>query len=206
MSNLAYAAPQRPARPEAPRPLAPQPRHIEVAPTRSQRRSRPKVFYALVTVGALFALFMAQLLLSIVLADGAYQISGLRVEQRDLARQEQSLGEELDLLKSPQNLAKTAESLGMVISSDTPMFLRLSDGKVLGSAGAAGDGSKLVDGKSFVPNALLKGLATAGTASAGTAAASDATEQEPDSGAPAIEKPASNVASTPGTLPSPVTR
>jgi len=195
-TNLAYATPQR-----NPRPQAPQPRHIEVAPTRSQRRSRPKVFYALVTVGALFALFMAQLLLSIVLADGAYQISGLRVEQRDLARQEQALGEELDLLKSPQNLAKTAESLGMVISSDTPMFLRLSDGKVLGSAGAAGEGSKLVDGRNFVPNALLKGLATAG---AGTAAAT--TEQEPDSGAPSIEKPASNVASTPGTLPSPVTR
>ena len=195
MSNLAYAAPQRP-----PRPQAPQPRHIEVVPTRDQRRTRPKVFYALVTVGALFALFMAQLLLSIVLADGAYQISGLRIEQRNLARQEQSLGEELNLLKSPQNLAKTAESLGMVVSGDTPMFLRLSDGKVLGSTGAAGDGSKLVDGKSFVPNALL-------TASTGSSTGSStAAGQEPDTGAPAIETPTSNVASTPGTLPSPVTR
>jgi len=192
MSNLAYALPQRSPRHEEERT-----RHVEIVPTRAQRRSRPKIFYALVTVSALFALFMAQLLLSIVLADGAYQISSLRVEQRDLSRQEASLGEKLDLLRSPQNLATRAENLGMVTNGATPMFLRLSDGKVLGSAAAAGAGVQLIgaDG-TRVPNALLTGLEAFDPEAGNTT----------DSGEPSKTETASSVTSSPGTLPSPVTR
>jgi hypothetical protein len=189
MSNLAYASPVRSPRHDA------QPRHIEIVTTRAQRKARPRIVYALATIGGLFALVIAQLLLSIVIADGAYEISSLRTEQRDLSRTAQSLGEDLDLLQSPQNLATQAEGLGMVMSASTPMFLRLSDGKVLGSAGAANEGAALLGAKgSLVANALLSGIPEAGQG------------DEPDKGAPSIEQPESNVASAPGTLPSPVTR
>ena len=40
------------------------------------------------------------------------------------------------MLDSPQNLAANAEGLGMV-SNGNPVFLRLSDGAVLGAAGPA---------------------------------------------------------------------
>lgn len=189
MSNLAYASPVRSPRHEEQR------RHIEIVTTRAQRKARPRIVYALATVAGLFALVIAQLLLSIVIADGAYEISSLRTEQRDLSRTAASLSEELDLLQSPQNLAVQAEDLGMVMSGTTPMFLRLSDGKVLGSAGAASQGAALLGAKgSLVANSLLAGIP------------SSTDTDEPEGGAPAIEQPSSNVASAPGTLPSPVTR
>jgi hypothetical protein len=199
MSNLAYARPQRHPRHEER--TTEQTRHIEIVTTRAQRKARPRIVYALATVAGLFALVIAQLLLSIVIADGAYEISSLRTEQRDLSRTAQSLGEQLDLLQSPQNLATQAEDLGMVMSASTPMFLRLSDGKVLGSAGAASQGAALLGAKgSLVANALLAGIPENDKGD------EPAQGDEPEKGAPSIEQPESNVASAPGTLPSPVTR
>jgi len=193
MSNLAYASPVRSPRHEERH--GEQHRHIEIVTTKAQRKARPRIVYALATIAGLFALVIAQLLLSIVLADGAYEISSLRTEQRDLSRTAASLGEDLDLLQSPQNLATQAEDLGMVMSGTTPMFLRLSDGKVLGSAGAASQGAALLGAKgSLVANSLLAGIPDVSN------------PDEPEDGAPAIEQPESNVASAPGTLPSPVTR
>lgn len=196
MSNLALAEPTTgPAFDAETR----HPRHIEIVPTRAQRRSRPKVSYALITVGGVFALFIAQLLLSIVIADGAYEISELRAEQRDLTRTEQALAEKLDVLESPQNLARQAEGIGMVQNDVTPMFLRLSDGRVLGGTAASAEGGPLLDNGSLVPNSLLakapKKKATAQSAAG-----------EPESGAPAVSVGDSSVASTTDKIPSPVTR
>lgn len=132
----AYPEPQRSPRAEQ------HPRHIEIVPSRAQRRSRPRSFYAVVAVTSVFALLLAQLMLSILLSDGAYQISALQSEQKQLARTEQALNENLDLLASPQSLAMRAESIGMVLDTNAPVFLRLSDGLVSGyptpAAGAAG--------------------------------------------------------------------
>jgi hypothetical protein len=224
-TNLAYAAPARSPR-ETPAEQQ-HPRRVEVISTRSQRRARPKVFYAVVTVAALFAVFGAQLFMSIVLADGAYQISSLQADQKELARTEEALSEKLDLLASPQNLASQAEALGMVMSNTTPQFLALSDGSVTGASGAAGAGSAGVLGVtgSLVPNALLDASGAATTqggtiASTGTTAttvtstttATDGTTGEQASltvgtgvGAPATNGTTGTVASVPGTLPSPVT-
>ena len=88
------------------------PRHIEIVSTRHQRRARPRVVYALVAVVGLFIILMAQLLLSIWLSDGAYQISGLQQTQRDLSRDQQALSESLNTLRSPQNLAGRASARG----------------------------------------------------------------------------------------------
>src|SRR5690606_16896119 len=93
MSALPLPSPH-PAR--APRPR----RHLEVAPTSTRRRARPRLLPAALTMGGIAAILLAQLLLSIVLADGAYRIAGLQGEQRTLQRQEQALTEHLEVLTS----------------------------------------------------------------------------------------------------------
>jgi hypothetical protein len=206
-SNLAFATPLRAPREETHAP------HIEIVSSREQRKARPRVLYAVVTVASLFVIFIAQLLLSIVVSDGAYRIAGLQTEQRDLTRQEQALSERLDLLASPQNLATQAESLGMVLSSTSPVFLRLSDGVIVGDAGSStGSGDTVLAAQgSLVPNALLGDIplvtpapvpgATVATTTTTTTTATTATP-----GAPATPGTDRSVASTPMALPSPVVR
>ena len=210
MSNLAVAEPLGATDSAALEGEQRHPRHIQIVSTRAQRRARPKVSYALITVGGVFALFIAQLLLSIVVAEGAYEISELRAEQRELTRTEQALGEQLEVLQSPQNLATEAESLGMVVNDLTPMFLRLSDGKVLGGAAASAEGGALLENGSLVPNALLSGLPaeSAPKAASDAAPADTAPRGEPQAGAPAVSAGETSVASAPGSnsIPSPVTR
>lgn len=190
-----------------------QPRHIEVVPARQQKRARPRAVYALVTVGGLFAILVAQLLLSIVVSEGAYQIAGLQQEQRELTRDQQVLTEELQVLESPQHLAANAEALGMVTNSATA-YLRLADGAVLGApvAATASDGIRLgQDGGPLVPNQLLDDVAMAAvspsqpaTTSAGglIVGSADGT----GTGAPDLIPAGGSVASAPQGLPSPITR
>jgi len=211
VSNLAFATPLRSPAEEQ------HPRHVEIVSSREQRRARPRVVYAVVVVIGLFVLFMAQLLLSIVVSDGAYRIAALQTSQRDLGREEQALSEQLDLLSSPQNLATQAESLGMVLSNTSPVFLRLADGAILGTATAADAGESVITGASgsLVPNSLLAGvpLVTATpevdpaiAADAAAAAAAAAAAGTDAAGAPTATPTAGSVASNPTTLPSPVTR
>ena len=184
------------ARPQRSEPITPT-RHIEIVTTRAQRRARPKSFYAVLAVSAVFALFLAQLMLSIVLSDGAYQISSLQVEQNQLARTEQALAEQLELLKSPQSLAQKAETLGMVVGSGSPAFLRLSDGVLIGTpvaatgtAGALGPDGGLVANFLLVPS---------------TETVNPETTDEP-SGESSQNGTGSSVASSNGELASPTTR
>jgi len=200
MSNaLATAIPAR-------RPAQAPARHIEIVPTRDQRRARPRAVYALTAVIGVFALFGVQLLLSIVLSDGAYQISSLQGQQRQLTREAQALNEDLDLLASPQNLASQAETLGMVVGTSAPTFLRLSDGSVTGqpSAAAAGTAGALGSDGGLVPNSLLDDQAAL-AAGAAAATATDTTTSAP-AGASSPPSSGGNVASNGGTLPSPQTR
>ena len=150
MSAVAVAQPLRRARPGAhPAPT----RHLEIAPSRAQRRARPRVVYALVTIAGIGVILLAQLLMSIVLADGAYQISGLQTEQRELLRQEHALTESLQVWSSTQNLAANAEGLGMVASGN-PVFLDLATGQVSGTGTAAG-GSLIGSQGNLIGNSLL---------------------------------------------------
>lgn len=174
--------------------------HLEIASTRSQKKARPRAFYALVTVGGLFAILVAQLLLSIVVSDGAYQISALQQEQKELTRDQQSLTEELQVLESPQHLAANAEELGMVTNSSTA-YLRLADGTVLGTPVAASASGGILhgaDGGPLIPNELLSGVTLTPVSATTTLA--------PVAGAPAQSGPDGSVASTNGVLPSPITR
>lgn len=151
MSNLAYARPE---------PLAPpsqRPRHVEIAPTRAQRRARPKLAYAVITVVSLFAIFAAQLLLSIAVSDGAYQVSALQGQQRDLLRTQDALTETLNVLDSTQNLSAQAAHLGMV-PNGWPLALDLASGTVYqlpGSADPTGCGGMC----NLITNSQLTGVA-----------------------------------------------
>ncbi|MCU1425551.1 MAG: hypothetical protein JWM51_1842 [Microbacteriaceae bacterium] len=177
-STLAFATPLRAPREQA------RERHIEIVATRAQKKARPRVHYAIVAVAGLFALFVVQLLLSIVVSDGAYRVAGLQTEQRDLGRQQQALSEQLDLLASPQNLAMQAEGLGMVLSSTSPVFLRVTDGAVLGSDATNGAGDTVIGtGGDRVPNALLGSVPLVASEAAAKAAAAAAEATAADTAA-----------------------
>ncbi len=196
MSNLAYARPAPLSEPTQ------HPRHIEIVSTRAQRRARPKLAYAIITIASLFAIFAAQLLLSIVVSDGAYQVSALQDQQKDLLRTQDALTEKLNVLDSTQNLSTQAAHLGMVPNS-SPLALNLSTGAVYGLPGSAdpagcGGNCNLITNSQLVgvplvdPNAAATTQAHAqGTSAghAGSAAASTApatqTEQAPVDSIPA---------------------
>lgn len=148
--NLARSVALPVERPSQPRP------HIEIVPSREQRKARPQLAYGLTAVLGIVAIIAAQLILSVVISQGAYDIAQLQADQKDLGRDAQIVTEDLDRIKSPQYLAANAQALGMVTNAN-PAYLRLSDGAVLGQPfGEQGVG---VSGASaLVPNALLGGV------------------------------------------------
>lgn len=169
---------------------------IEIVPSRIQKRQRPKIAYAAVVVAGVLAIVVTQLMLSIGLSDGAYEISSLQQQQKELDRSNQVLTEQFDKLSSPQNLAANAEALGMVANS-APVYLRLSDGAVLGSPAAASGSTTLTGGQPLIPNSLLSAPMAASAAAAAAAA------QQPS--APPTTPPSSDVPWQ-GALPSPITQ
>lgn len=191
MSALPLAAPRPSARP-APR------RHLEIAPAPA-RRTRPKVVPILATIAGLGGILLAQLLLSIVLADGAYTIAGLQSQARDLQRQEQALTEQLEVLSSTQNLTANAEHLGMV-ASGSPVFLDLGSGAVSGDPTPAG--GSLTAGGNQVGNSLLADATLVDPAPAETSTTAPAATPT----TPGATSPTASADPGSGTIPSPTTR
>ena len=185
---------------------------IQVVATRAQRKARPKVFYAIVTVGVIFGIIISNLLLSVAVASGAYEIAAMQQSNKELGRSYQTMNQDLDRLSSPQNLAANAEALGMVNNS-TPVYLRLSDGAVLGTPEPASATSGLIAGaEGAVPNSLLNGVTlvtqkeSEAKAAAAKKAAAEAAKVAPvTDSAPAAAVPAGPVTLTNG-LPSVTTR
>jgi hypothetical protein len=130
---------------------APQPtRRLRPAPERLAR-AKPRLAYAVIALGGVVVIVVAQLLLSVAVTQGAYEIDKLQMSQSDLALQQQKLSEDLDRVQSPQYLAVNAEALGMVPNAN-PVYLRLSDGAVLGEPTAAGGAAA---SGPLVPNLLI---------------------------------------------------
>ena len=200
MSAVAWSATPSPRRSPNARPA------LEVVATRRQRRARPRAAYAVATVAGVFAILLTQLLLSIVLSDGAYRITELEAQRIELDRTAQMLTEDLNVFDSAQNVAANAESLGMVVSTVSPAFLLLSDGSVQGSPAPAGAGSGVLDGRGdLVGNVLLTDVPLVTPAATGGAVAT--TLGVPAAVAPSGSLPsASSAAPSTGALPSPVTR
>ena len=203
----------------------PQSAHVEIVSSRNQRRARPRLGAALITVGGLFLILAAQLLLSIATSEGAYAISSLQTEQAELARDEQVLTENLQVLEAPQHLATEAQGLGMVANTSAA-YLRLADGTVLGAPTRAAASSAFLtaaDGTPLIPDSLLAGVPLVSDQEATAAAAAAAggaltlnadgsvTGGAPmvvgtDAGAPDTVPTGGSIASTaPAGIPSPVT-
>jgi len=157
-------------------------------------------------VAGVFAILLTQLLLSIVLSEGAYTITALEAQRIELDRTTQVLTERLNVYDSAQNVAANAESLGMVVSTVSPAFLLLSNGSVQGSPTPAGAGSGVLDGRGdLVGNVLLADVPLVTPTAAGGASA--ATSGVPPTPLSSGSLPsASSAVPSSGALPSPVTR
>jgi len=131
-------------------------RAVTTAQTSASTKSRPKIQFAVVGVLG-FALIMgAQLVMSLVLSDGAYQLSRLKTETVQLERTTADLSQKIEVLSSPQNLAVSAEKLGMVTAT-RPAFLNLTTGKVTAGVKNIGKGTSLL-GKTSISNIALQKL------------------------------------------------
>ena len=175
--------------------------HLEALP-RVSRKARPKLFYASLAVLTVMVIVVTQLLLSIGVSQGAYRIEALQATKGDLTRQYQQVSETVQVLSSPQNLAAKAAALGMV-NNGTPVYLRLSDGAVIGSpapATAAGAAS----GSELVANALNSQLPATTKESGATSSTSGSTA---DSTTPTTNDVKSESTPVPwnGALPAPST-
>jgi hypothetical protein len=86
----------------APRPAAP-----------GARRSRPRTPFILLLVGLLGGALVSLLVISTTLAQGAFQITNLQQQNTNLARQEQTLTDEVAQAGNPSAIASEASKLGM---------------------------------------------------------------------------------------------
>jgi len=166
---------------------SPRPR-FHIVTSRDQRRRRPKIAYAAVVIAGVLAIVVTQLTLSVGLSQGAFEIESLQSAQKELDRTNQTLSEQMDKLSSPQNLASQAETLGMV-SNSAPVYLRLSDGAVLGSPAPAAAAATVTGGGNLIANSLLAPSTAVSPTGAGASAAPSGSTDVPWS----------------GTLPSPTT-
>ena len=201
-------------------PVARQRARVHLSAMLSPRRTRrPKMFYAAVSVGVILLVIIAQILLSIALQSGAYEISGLKQQVRDIDRAHQSASTDIDRLGSPQNLSRSAEELGMV-SNSSPAYLRLSTGATTGWVSQASSGASMYRSGDMVPNAQMDSVfaerdaaraaeaarqaSAAKAASSASGSASSNLGTGATSGAPTTVSGTAPVASTPG-IPAPAT-
>jgi hypothetical protein len=182
--------------------------HLEVVPSRSQRRARPRALYAAIAVGSLLTIVVGQLLLSIAISQGAYQLNSLQDQQTQLQRSYQAVSEDLNRVSSPQNLAANANALGMV-SNSNPAYLRLSDGAVLGAPVPANGAAGTVTGGqgNLVPNSLLAGVPLVTQAQQQAQQKTAATGQAGNSASTGAATASTSSPTVPlqGALPTPVT-
>jgi cytoskeletal protein RodZ len=105
-----------------------------VSPLRPERASRG--VFALIVTGMLVAGMIVILIINTSLAQGAFTISALQSQEATLSQQEQTLSEVVAASAAPDALEKSARALGMV-PSETPVFLNIRNGRVLGRPKAA---------------------------------------------------------------------
>jgi hypothetical protein len=149
--------------------------------------------FALAAVAVMSIGLLALLVLNTALAKGSFRAHELRVQKADLAQREQLLRTQIEDASSPVTLYKRASELGMV-DAVTPVFVRLSDGKVLGVPYAAGTPLDPVTGQP------VSGEAPSTVAGPG-AAAPEPAQAGPPAAAPQPSAPAATPAQTPAGTP-----
>lgn len=97
--------------------------------------------FALLVMGLGAFSLLSSLVVNVALTQGAFQEAALTREVRNIEAQQQAAQQTLAMLGSPGTLESRARAMGMVPVA-APVFLRLSDGKVLGKAEAAERGEQ----------------------------------------------------------------
>ncbi|MEQ7123283.1 hypothetical protein ABN034_02070 [Actinopolymorpha sp. B11F2] len=106
-------------------------RQLRVVPARAEAPARAP--FVLLVVAILGVGLVGLLLLNTSLQRGSFAIHDLKRQTSMLAEREEDLDQRVARLKAPENLAGRAQRMGMVPNAN-PVFLRLSDGAVLGEA------------------------------------------------------------------------
>ena len=106
------------------------PRSVVAAPAAAPRRAGLGAFMGLL-VGVLASGLFGLLLLNTTLGEGSFRIKAMQNAVSQLSDQSQQLQQQVALAESPIALEQRASALGMV-PSGSPVFLRLTDGRVLG--------------------------------------------------------------------------
>jgi hypothetical protein len=104
----------------------------------------PRMPFVIFVVALLAAGLVGLLLLNTELQRGAFQVTSLNSQADQLRDQQEQLEKQVRTLESPQNLADRSLRMGMV-PNPNPVFLRLSDGQVLGlpAEGKTGTGAAM---------------------------------------------------------------
>lgn len=163
-----------------------------------QRRRRPKLAFAIIALAGAAIIGIAQMALSIATTQDSFTVSELTQQNRELTWQAQAISESIAGVSSPQQLARTADAMGMVVGG-SPNYLRLSDGALIGAGASAGWLSTVnPNGVGAVANALVVDTPPAAPAESG------AEGVEPGTGTTPLVDP--NVPPVAEGLPSPTTR
>ncbi|WP_371401481.1 hypothetical protein OHA10_26485 [Kribbella sp. NBC_00662] len=104
----------------------------------------PRMPFVIFVVSLLAAGLVGLLLLNTQLQSGTFEVTKLSAQADQLRDQQELLEKQVRTLESPQNLSDRALRMGMV-PNPNPVFLRLSDGRVLGvpAEGKAGTGTAM---------------------------------------------------------------
>ncbi|MEV6284771.1 hypothetical protein [Kribbella sp. NPDC051770] len=104
----------------------------------------PRMPFVIFVVSLLAAGLVGLLLLNTELQRGTFEVTALNQQADQLRDQQEQLERQVRTLESPQNLADRSLRMGMV-PNPNPVFLRLSDGRVLGvpAEGKAGTGAQM---------------------------------------------------------------
>lgn len=126
MSSVLSTARARRLRP------APLPRpRLTIVPKVAARK--PRIPFVLLVVTVLGLGLVGLLLLNTGLQRGAYEVTDLQQTSADLTLRQQNLRVQVADLQQPQQLAERALRLGMV-RNDSPAFLSIATGKIVGAA------------------------------------------------------------------------
>lgn len=118
-----------------------------------QALRQPIARWAVFLLAVVVASLLLQLLLSMLLAEGAYKLKALKEEHSSLQIEVEIIAQEVDSLGSPQFLADSANRLGMVVNP-SPVFLDLKSGQVYGDQLESAEGGEVAS-RNLVANAAL---------------------------------------------------
>jgi hypothetical protein len=113
---------------------------LTVVPRRRTRAARMPfvMLVSLVLLGGVIGL----LLFNTSMQQASFAATALEEQATTLTARQQTLQMELEVLRDPQRVAEHAQNLGMVPAAN-PVFLRLSDGKVIGERVPASPANRL---------------------------------------------------------------